>query len=59
MVGVLPGLGQSTIVPDVTLVWEAISDKAQFTLLNVLFDGVQRCLQTNLINQTARQTRNL
>jgi hypothetical protein len=27
-VGVLPGLGESAVVPEVALVWEAVADEA-------------------------------
>lgn len=36
-----PYLGKSTIVPDVALVGEAVADKAQLALLDVLLDGVE------------------
>jgi len=36
-----PYLGKSTIVPDVTLVGEAVADKAQLALLDVLLDGIE------------------
>lgn len=33
-------LGESTIVPDVTLMGEAVADKSKLALLGVLLDGV-------------------
>lgn len=40
-VGVLPGLGEGTVVPEVALVGEAVADETQLALLGVLLDGVQ------------------
>jgi hypothetical protein len=40
-VGVLPGLRESTVVPEVTLVWEAVADESKLALLGVLLDGVE------------------
>ncbi len=40
-VRVFPGLGEGTVVPEVTLVWEAVADEAELTLLRVLLDGVE------------------
>lgn len=40
-VGVLPGLGEGTVVPEVALVGEAVADEAQLALLGVLLDGVE------------------
>jgi len=34
-------LWEGTVVPDVTLVWEAVADKAELTLLDVLLDWVE------------------
>jgi len=42
VVGVFPGLRESTVVPDVAVVGEAVANETQATLLNVLFDGVER-----------------
>lgn len=39
-VGVFPGLREGTVVPEVTLVGEAVSDESELTLLDVLLDGV-------------------
>lgn len=47
-VGVLPGLGEGTVVPEVTLVGEAVADETQLALLGVLLDGVERLLLGNL-----------
>lgn len=41
-------LGESTIVPDVTLVGEAVADEAKLTLLGVLLDGVVSILLADL-----------
>ena len=43
-VGVFPSLRESTIVPDVPVVREAVSDKPELALLGVLLDGVQSLL---------------
>jgi hypothetical protein len=40
-VGVLPGLGEGAVVPEVALVREAVADEAELTLLRVLLDGVE------------------
>jgi len=48
VVGVLPGLGKGSVVPDVALVREAVGHEAQLALLDVLLDGVQRGLKANL-----------
>jgi hypothetical protein len=47
-VGVLPGLGEGTIVPEVTLVGEAVSDVSKLALLDVLLDGVEELLLGDL-----------
>jgi len=39
--GVLPCLGESTVVPDVTVVGEAVADVAETALLDVLLDGIE------------------
>ncbi len=43
-------LGESTIVPQVALVGEAVADEAEFALLDVLLDGVQELVLRDLIN---------
>lgn len=48
VVGVFPGLGQGSVVPDVALVREAVGHEPQLTLLDVLLDGIHRGLQANL-----------
>lgn len=48
-VGVLPGLGEGTVVPEVTLVGEAVADEAQLALLGVLLDGVEGLLLGDLL----------
>ena len=40
-VGVLPGLGEGTVVPQVAFVREAVADEAKLALLSVLLDGVE------------------
>lgn len=47
-VGVLPGLGEGTVVPEVALVGEAVADEAKLALLGVLLDGVQELLLGDL-----------
>lgn len=47
-VGVLPGLGEGTVVPEVALVGEAVADEAELALLGVLLDGVQELLLGDL-----------
>jgi hypothetical protein len=39
-IGIFPSLGKSTIVPDVTLVGEAVANKSGLTLLDILLDRV-------------------
>jgi len=41
---ILPSLGESTVVPNVPVVGEAVAHIAQTTLLDVLLDGVERLL---------------
>ena len=41
-VGVLPGLGEGAVVPDVAFVGEAVADEAELAFLRVLLDGVER-----------------
>ena len=48
VVGVLPGLRDSAIVPDVAVVREAVGHKPQLTLLHVLLEGVEGRLGVNL-----------
>jgi hypothetical protein len=38
-VGVLPSLGESSVVPEITLVGEAVADEAELALLGVLLKG--------------------
>ena len=33
---------EGSVVPEVTLVWEAVSDEPKFALLDVLLDGVEK-----------------
>lgn len=40
-IGVLPGLWEGTVVPEVALVWEAVADESKLALLGVLLDGVE------------------
>lgn len=37
-------LWEGTVVPDITLVWEAVADEAELALLDVLLDGVEGLL---------------
>jgi len=41
VVRVLPGLRKGTIVPDVTVMGEAVANETQTTLLDILLDGVE------------------
>jgi len=41
VVGVLPGLREGTVVPDVTVMGEAVANETQTTLFDVLLDGVE------------------
>lgn len=45
---IFPCLRERAIVPDITMVWEAVADETQPALLDVLFDGVERLLLANL-----------
>jgi hypothetical protein len=45
---VFPSLGESTVVPEVTLVREAVADKPDLSLLYVLLDGVEKLLLGDL-----------
>lgn len=47
-VGVLPGLGEGAVIPEVALVGEAVADEAQLALLGVLLDGVEGLLLGDL-----------
>ena len=48
--GVLPGLGQCPVVPDIAVVGETVADESEFFLLDVLLDGVERLRDTDLGN---------
>ena len=39
---------KSTIVPEVTLVWEAVANKPELALLYILLDGVEELVFGNL-----------
>jgi len=41
LVGIFPSLGKSTIVPDVTLVGEAVANITKLALLDILLNRVQ------------------
>ena len=41
-------LREGTVVPEVTLVGEAVADEAELSLLDVLLDGVQELLLGDL-----------
>jgi hypothetical protein len=47
-IGVLPSLGEGTVVPQVTLVGEAVTDVTKLALLDVLLDGVEKLLLGDL-----------
>jgi hypothetical protein len=42
--GAETGLGESTVIPDVPVVGKAVAHEAQTTLLDILFDGIERLL---------------
>jgi hypothetical protein len=48
MFSILTHLGECAIVPDVTMVGEAVAHKTETTFLDVLLDGVERLLFGNL-----------
>jgi hypothetical protein len=41
-------LGEGTVVPEVTLVGEAVADEAELALLGVLLDGVEEVILGDL-----------
>ena len=41
-------LGEGTVVPEVTLVGEAVADEAKLALLHILLDGVEKLLLGDL-----------
>jgi hypothetical protein len=45
---VLPSLGESTVVPDVSVVRETVSNESELALLDILLDGVERLLLGDL-----------
>jgi hypothetical protein len=47
-VGILPSLREGTVVPEVTLVGEAVSDVSKLALLDILLDGVEELLLGDL-----------
>ena len=44
--------GEGTVVPEVTLVGEAVTDEAELALLGVLLDGVEELLLGDLNTQS-------
>jgi hypothetical protein len=42
-------LGEGSVVPEVSLVGEAIADEAELALLDVLLDGVEELLLGDLV----------
>lgn len=48
---------ECTIVPEITLVWEAVANKAKLALLDVLLDGVEEFLLANLQSHCLISTR--
>jgi len=48
VVGSLPGLGERAVVPDVSVVGEAVVDEASLALLLVLDDRVERQVLADL-----------
>ena len=47
-VWVLPGLWEAAVVPEVSLVWEAVADEAELALLDILLDWVEGLLLGDL-----------
>lgn len=45
---VLPGLGESTVVPEVSLVRKTVADESNLALLDVLLDGIEEFLFADL-----------
>lgn len=39
-----PYLREGAVVPQVTLVWEAVANETEFALLDILLDGVEGLL---------------
>jgi hypothetical protein len=50
-VGVFPSLREGTVVPEVTLVREAVADESQLALLGVLLDRVELVILGDLSQQ--------
>lgn len=50
-IGVFPCLGESTVVPEVALVGEAVANESQLALLGVLLDGVELLILGDLYEQ--------
>lgn len=46
-------LGEGTVVPQVTLVGEAVADVAKLALLDVLLDGVEKLLLGDLVGKSS------
>jgi len=46
--GILPGLRECAVVPDVTVVGEAVTDEAKTTFFDILFNGVETLLLRDL-----------
>jgi len=44
---IFPGLGEGTVIPDVSVVGEAVADETQPSLLDILFNGVEGFLLGN------------
>jgi membrane protease YdiL (CAAX protease family) len=59
LVRVFPGLGKSTVVPDVTLVGEAVTDITKLALLNVLLNWVESIFLGDLLPKMKRLFRTL
>jgi hypothetical protein len=45
---IFPSLWEGSVIPEVTLVGEAITDKANLSLLDVLLDRIEELLLGNL-----------
>jgi len=56
--GILPGLGEGSVIPDVSVVREAVAHETQPALLDILFNGIEGFLLGNL-HLRVRPARNL
>ncbi len=54
-IGILPGLREGAIVPEVAFVREAVANEAEFAFLGVLLDGVEDFVFRDLSKQVISQ----